>query len=226
MRVIVVSLHRTCSTFVSRLAANKFNLTNYGEAYMYNTEESQNPIPEVNENNWVLKIMGPNLIGDSFNHSTYNWGDIDKIIFTQRAVASQLASWLYVNTVYTNIRPNRDTMTMTEIQNAYNTWLGPVSTSDSIFNGIKLQFDTFRAVRLDLQERYPTADVSYEMCQQEPIMAAQSLSSALGWDIQEEDIYALQADYTQTAPDQKNYSSMITNWSEVLEKIQEYNIKY
>jgi hypothetical protein len=117
-------------------------------------------------------------------------------------------------------------MTVTEIQNAYNTWSGPVSTSDSIFNGIKLQFDTFRAVRLDLQERYPTADVSYEMCQQEPTMAAPALSGALGWDIQEEDIYALQADYTQTAPDQKNYSSMITNWSEVLEKIQEYNIKY
>ena len=193
---------------------------------MYNTEESQNPVPEVNENNWVLKIMGPNLTGESFNHSTYNWGDIDKIIFTQRAVVSQLASWLYVNTVYENIRPNRNTMTMTEIQNAYNTWSGPVSTSDSTFNGIKLQFDTFRAVRLDLQERYPTADVSYEMCQQEPTMAAPALSSALGWDIQEEDIYALQADYTQTAPDQKNYSSMITNWSEVLEKIQEYNINY
>ena len=226
MRVIVVSLHRSCSTFVSRLAANKFNLTNYGEAYMYNTKGSQNPTPEANENNWVLKIMGPNLVGESFDHSTYNWGNIDKIIFTQRAVVSQLASWLYVNTVYENIQVNRDTMTMTEVQNAYDTWSGPVSTTDSIFNGIKLQFDTFRAVRLDLRERYPTADVSYEMCQQEPIAAALALSSALGWDIQEEDIYALQDPYTLTAPDQKNYSSMITNWAEVLEKIQEYNIKY
>ena len=84
MRVIVVSLHRSCSTFISRLAANKFNLTNYGEAYMYNTKGSQNPTPEANENNWVLKIMGPNLVGESFDHSTYNWGNIDKIIFATR----------------------------------------------------------------------------------------------------------------------------------------------
>lgn len=225
MRVLVISLNRSGSSVAAAIAAAHHGLANYGEIYAEgNTRISRREDPEQllkTTDNFVAKIMMYSIEPRRALARAFDLRTIDKIIMTTRNVEDQIASWLYVNHVYTHFVKNA-VLSFQEHQKAYQ-YVGDVDISNDVFSGIKRQFRLFREVNevLDKLPKSQVCTIPYEVYNGTNESAAQRLSKITGWDIKPTIFSQLTEQRTN-----RNYRRCITNYKEMAMKIQDFGITY
>lgn len=227
MRVLVVSVPRTCSSVATTLIANAFNLTNLHEIYsiwnglgdttpyalkVFRNRHLNDPLPNLpdslySEDNYCGKLLSSVFL-DRLDYRTFNWAVIDKIVFTVRAdVVDQIASWLTLEALYAD-DPTRTPEARTAAHGAFTC---QVNLARLPF--IAQNFQVFNELYAYVNAAHPTrcVTISYEMFQA-PDAAAQ-LSAATGWTIQKNHIDNLES--LGLFSNQKNYSVDVTNYAEL-----------
>ena len=229
MRVLVISVPRSCSTITTTTVAQKFGLLNISETFansglntnimngdrlftQRNPSANLLPLSLETEDNYCGKILCGVFIQNRISYSAFNWSCIDKIVFTTRAnVVDQVASWLMLSVAYKQYRR------LSDIERKKSTSkLGldgysqmRASVTFEMMPYIIENFTIFRTVRDYLYKHYPNkcATVSYEMYQSPD--AAQQLSAATNWNITPEDL-PIKNDWDGRT--NKNYSVDVSNY--------------
>lgn len=244
MKIVVVGINRSATTAVTQLFAQKYLLLNYGEIFLDNnnrvppdalSQERTHAQYIINllqtSTDFVCKIMPAGFITHSNNQSmfgidyqTFDFSIFDKIIFTRRTVVDQIASMLSVNTVFlSHVKSQNDIIPVDTRLELYKNFSGPVDVSDSVFVSLQKQFQIYREMRDLLFTTYPNkcATITYEMLQQDPVVAMSQFSAEVNLTFTATDYLSLTTQKTQ-----KNYQASITNYSTLVEQVQKYNLHY
>ena len=103
MRVAIVSTPRTCSSLMTSIYTNRYNLTNkLGIFSACKTEEDVTNLVDilVTDDDYVVKITATNFIKQPCiqDIATFPWSIFDKIILTERTpIEEQYASWILLS---------------------------------------------------------------------------------------------------------------------------------
>lgn len=116
MKIAVVSTPRTCSSLVTAIYTNRYNLTNKLE--IFTTGKTADNVDRIlnsfyTDDDFVVKITVTSFMKNSewINPITFPWNIFDKIILTERTpIESQYASWLLLlhAQTYKKLRSNDD----------------------------------------------------------------------------------------------------------------------
>ena len=224
MRVLVISVPRSCSTITTTTVAQKFGLLNISETFansglntnimngdrlftQRNPSANLLPLSLETEDNYCGKILCSVFIQNQISYRAFNWSRIDKIVFTTRAdVVDQVASWLMLSVAHNRSRRLSD-IERAKFASSYSQMRASVTFEMMPY--IIENFTIFQTVRDYLYKHYPNkcATVSYEMYQSPD--AAQQLSAATNWNITPEDLL-IKNDWDGRT--NKNYSVDVSNY--------------
>lgn len=226
MRVLIVSLNRSCSSAASSIMETTFRLKNYGELFTDGNDRAIGKTQESGffetEDNYVGKIMMGAIALKQFDYRTFDWSIIDKIVLTTRDIESQLASWLYVNHIYLTYVKGRPQFSLEAHKQTYTT---PVEIPLDLanFTYIKAQFTLFREVAAYLTDKFPQTcvKITYEMMQDDAVTVANNLSTAIGVAIPTAVVVRPGIQETNNS-----YRNLILNYDAVMEYYKKSDIHY